>query len=1210
MKAQGGLRQVKVTLCLIPLFLLGVVASAHGRQLFYILDRISTPDGYLNEIKCFDLNGVFQYKLFEVDPWKWYDYTCIATNGRTAWLGGGDLGVDSFAIRPGGVSGFHIPYVSGSYSGMALGNNSLWVSNMLTWGSPYGRIDVYSTNTGGLIGSMSTLSYGFYPNSMQMVGATLLIKDGQHDDKVHFIDTGSEWVPYGPLILTGAPLSARSLAADESRIWLLGYSGGQWTAVAFDWSGNRQPGQDAPFTHISQPLDMYMAWGPDEPVASISPLSLDFGTLLVGQTADLSARIENIGNDNLLLTNLELTDADNFWQSISPGSLPTSYTPGGFVSFVVRFQPQSDGDFNEDLIIRTNDAREPEIRITLSGRAVPNVWYVDPEVEGGDGTSWESAFSGISQALSDSRIQDGAEIRIRGGEYHDTIEVNKSVSLIGGFDEEGNLSGDGYYPYINGHGSSIPLKITASNVTVEGFDIENGYNHAVYPCRGGGIDIVGDNVTIANCWIGFNRAQYGGGIGITGSSNTIRDCCIEGNESLHRGGGVFISGGSDNQLLWTEVVDNRCTNQYSSGGGVYNETGPLTLVDCAVFNNRAESAGGIMSNYELNLTNCLVSDNQATANEPGAGICCGQSMTVVNCTIVNNRINGDFPYGAGLYTTSDSVSTVTNCIVWGNNSSIGDLEYDHHQVYPPDHRCVVSYSNVQDAVYGGLTGEGDANHNIRQDPRFIDPNAEDVWDRDYWLHDDSPCIDSGTAAGAPDHDLEGTARPYGSGFDMGALEWVWRYPGPWYVDADASEGGDGQSWAQASQSINDALEEADDDHEIWVKAGTYHLGEYSLWIGYDVLLLGGFAGSETDKSQRDPDANPTVIDGDNDGGCMDVMADAVIDGFTITNANAGGGGGMDFFDECSPIVSNCVFVDNRADIGGAMLVEGGSSPLIIDCVFLANVAREVGGGIDTDDGAEPILVNCLFVGNSAGHAASALCAYHGFVQAYNCTFADNVIGSGDHGGGAVAAHEASLFLDGCIVWGNTGPENLQINIGEADVTIRYCSIDQDGFEGSNGNVRRNPLFASTGQWDDNGTPGVPQDDIFIPGDYHLQSTSGRWDPDASGWVTDIQTSLCIDAGNPGMGTGQETAPHGDRGNLGAYGRTVQASRSPDGWAVAGDLNNDGATDAEDLAVGLDDWLNEDCDAEACPMDLNGDGQVNMADYAILAETWLARTVWL
>ena len=92
-------------LCLAVLCLLILQIDLEARQLFYILDRISTQDGYINEIKCFDLNGVFQYKLFEVDPWKWYDYTCIATDGSTAWLGGGDLGVDSFAIRPGGVGG-------------------------------------------------------------------------------------------------------------------------------------------------------------------------------------------------------------------------------------------------------------------------------------------------------------------------------------------------------------------------------------------------------------------------------------------------------------------------------------------------------------------------------------------------------------------------------------------------------------------------------------------------------------------------------------------------------------------------------------------------------------------------------------------------------------------------------------------------------------------------------------------------------------------------------------------------------------------------------------------------------------------------------------------------------------------------------------------------------------------------------------------------
>ncbi len=62
---------------------------------------------------------------------------------------------------------------------------------------------------------------------------------------------------------------------------------------------------------------------------------------------------------------------------------------------------------------------------------------------------------------------------------------------------------------------------------------------------------------------------------------------------------------------------------------------------------------------------------------------------------------------------------------------------------------------------GGYEGTG----NIPDDPLFADAANGDVR-----LQDGSPCIDTGTAESAPDTDIEGTARPQGAGFDMGAYE--------------------------------------------------------------------------------------------------------------------------------------------------------------------------------------------------------------------------------------------------------------------------------------------------------------------------------------------------------------------------------------------------------------------------------------------------------
>jgi len=54
---------------------------------------------------------------------------------------------------------------------------------------------------------------------------------------------------------------------------------------------------------------------------------------------------------------------------------------------------------------------------------------------------------------------------------------------------------------------------------------------------------------------------------------------------------------------------------------------------------------------------------------------------------------------------------------------------------------------------------------IGGDPRFVDEVGDN-----FYLGAGSPAIDSGTSQGAPAEDLDGTARPYGTKFDVGAYE--------------------------------------------------------------------------------------------------------------------------------------------------------------------------------------------------------------------------------------------------------------------------------------------------------------------------------------------------------------------------------------------------------------------------------------------------------
>ena len=77
------------------------------------------------------------------------------------------------------------------------------------------------------------------------------------------------------------------------------------------------------------------------------------------------------------------------------------------------------------------------------------------------------------------------------------------------------------------------------------------------------------------------------------------------------------------------------------------------------------------------------------------------------------------------------------------------------------------------------------------------------------------------------------------------------------------------------------------------------------------------------------------------------------------------------------------------------------------------------------------------------------------------------------------------------------------------------------------NIDADPLFAD------------PDND-----DYHLKSARGRWDSGTETWVTDAVTSPCIDAGDPASDYSNEPDPNGGRVNMGAWGNTGQASKSP------------------------------------------------------------------
>lgn len=271
-----------------------------------------------------------------------------------------------------------------------------------------------------------------------------------------------------------------------------------------------------------------------------------------------------------------------------------------------------------------------------------------------------------------------------------------------------------------------------------------------------------------------------------------------------------------------------------------------------------------------------------------------------------------------------------------------------------------------------------------------------------------------------------------------------------HVRADATGANDGSSWQNAYTSLATALDAAQPGDQVWVAAGTYKplAAAQSLLVKAGVALYGGFAGTETTLSARNPGANTTVLSGDLSGddipgvfsqnradnalhvvevtAVSDPNARAIVDGFTIsggqtqTGSNAPDlarrGGGL--LARAKVTVRQCLFIDNNADTGGALAaVEAFASDIIVEnCVFEKNNTSLLSSGIyfrDLTNGAT--VRRCIFRDNKT--IRGVLYAINSLnVLVDSCQFLNNDAGLTPCAG--VYMWQTTFTLRHCLLKGN------------------------------------------------------------------------------------------------------------------------------------------------------------------------------------------------
>ena len=331
-------------------------------------------------------------------------------------------------------------------------------------------------------------------------------------------------------------------------------------------------------------------------------------------------------------------------------------------------------------------------------------------------------------------IIDCEDYSVRGFYFHSN---ETETSVLRGFTVKN--SNDPNSSAISCSSSSSPTitGCTISGNSSDGIEILYSSSPTITGCTVSGNGGTGINLnfcssspTITGCTVSGN-----GGFGIVAGdgSSTITGCTVSGNGSA----GIIISTPSSYSSSSTITG---CTVSGNGGVGIDIGYGSPTITGCTISGNSSHGID-IYSSTSSRITNCLITGN-ATKHDfiNGSGIHSTlSSPTIVNCTITGNTATD-----AGGVSLLSGV--IKNTIVWGNTLDASEI----------DSSVAVKYSNI-----AGYSGGGDGN--IDQDPLFVGSGS-------YKLSGNSPCIDTGTSSGAPSTDIDGTSRPQGAGYDMGAYE--------------------------------------------------------------------------------------------------------------------------------------------------------------------------------------------------------------------------------------------------------------------------------------------------------------------------------------------------------------------------------------------------------------------------------------------------------
>jgi len=517
--------------------------------------------------------------------------------------------------------------------------------------------------------------------------------------------------------------------------------------------------------------------------------------------------------------------------------------------------------------------------------------------------------------------------------------------------------------------------------------------------------------------------------------------------TIWRGHGGDHGGGIDNGGTLTLANCQLFQNLANTGGGLYNGVGSSAQISNSTFaGNDALTGygGGLYTSGPLTVSNSTFNSNSAHAGGGGLYVNASGSLTVANTTVAGNTTPG---YGGGIYNYNGPLN-LGSSIVSGNSAGIAGPDIDG---------LVTSLGSNLVTDSSGSSGL------IGSDQQFVNPLLGTLGNYGFptqtmSLDLSSPAIGMGNCnLGAPaapvSIDQRGVARKTPA-CDVGAYEAAYDP-----VVRNVREFGGG--------SLRYAIGYATPGTTITFDPTVFNTPQ-AITLGGSPLVI------DKNMTIQGPGAGLAAVDGDAASGVFTVNGGvtATISGLTVQNGSAANGGGL--YNSGTLTMVDSALTNNQATIAGGGIYAAGGSLTLSNTTLSGNHAGD-GGGLYNHAGSSAQITNSTFYGNSATYGGGLCNAASATLTLSFSTISSNGVMFNIHGfcgGGICALPGGTVNLGNTIVAGNFRSMGFTPNdINGTVVSQGYNLIgDTLGVTGLVGSDLQNVDALLAGALADNGGP--------------------------------------------------------------------------------------------------------------------------------------------